>query len=151
MAKRIHFEDDIFYLNLLIRTFRDGLELDLDTELFLTRAIDDLGFIDDSLERLLEELSGNERLIERGEQLLNLQESEERFADALSRVLSGRGSLAEALLPFSERFGELRTKSLRRRALIDGATAFKSDTADDPYVVSQMELNELLKDDDPLR
>ncbi|MFA6507740.1 MAG: hypothetical protein WCT14_16685 [Treponemataceae bacterium] len=148
MAKRIHFEDDIFYLNLLIRTFRDGLELDLDIELFMTRAIDDLTFIDGAFEHLLAELSENERLLERGEQLMNLLEAEERFAEVLGRVLSGRGTLAQALTPFADRFAEIRTRSLRRRSVIDGATAFKSTVDDDPYVVSQVELNELLKDTD---
>ncbi len=148
MAKRIHFEDDIFYINLLIRTFRDGLELDLDAELFLPRAVDDLAFIDATLERLLSELTENERLLERSEQLLNLREAEERFVETLGRVVSGRGTLAQALVPFSERFAELKTNSLRRRSLIDGATALKNDTDDDPYVVSRLELNELLKDEE---
>ncbi len=147
MAKRIHFEDDIFYLNLLIRTFRDGLELDLDTELFLTRAIDDLSFIDGAFERLLEELGGNERLIDRSDHLMNLLEAEERFAETIGRVSSGRGTLAQAFAPFAERFAELRTKSLHRRSVIEGATAFRADEPDDPYVVSQVELNELLKEE----
>jgi hypothetical protein len=147
MAKRIHFEDDIFYLNLLIRTFRDGLELDLDTELFLTKAIDELSFIDDVFERLLDELGANERLIDRVDHLMNLLEAEERFAETVGRVFPVRRPHAQALSPFSERFAELRTKSLRRRSVIEGATAFKSDAADDPYVVSQVELNELLKEE----
>lgn len=147
MAKRIHFEDDIFYLNLLIRTFRDGLELDLDPELFLTHAVDDLNFIDDVLERLLGELSENERLIERGDQLLNLLEAEERFTNTIGRVVSGKGTLSQAFAPFLERFAELRTHSLRRRSEIEGASSFKSSVPDDPYVVSQMELNELLRED----
>ena len=148
MAKRIHFEDDIFYLNLLIRTFRDGLELDLDTGLFMTRSMDELNFIDGAFDRILSALTENERLIERSEQLLNLLEAEERFAEAVGRILSGRGSISEALAPFADRFAELRSKSLRRRSEIDGATAFSSQGADDPYVVSPFELNELLKDSD---
>lgn len=146
MAKRIHFEDDIFYLNLLIRTFRDGLELDLDLELFMTHAVDDLTFIDGTFERLLAELSGNERLLEREEQLMNLLEAEERFAEAIGRVMSGRGTLAQGLAPFADRLAEFRTRSLHRRSVIDGVTAFKSAQEEDPYVVSQIELNELLKE-----
>jgi hypothetical protein len=56
MAKRIHFEDDIFYLHACIRLTRDSLALDLDPELFLNKAMEDFGFIDMTLERLLREL-----------------------------------------------------------------------------------------------
>lgn len=148
MAKRIHFEDDIFYLNLLIRTLRDGFELDLDVELFLTRYVDDLTFIDNAFETLLSELTENERLIERGEQLLNLLEAEERFAEALGRALAARGTVAQGLQPFSERLVELRSRSMRRRSEINGATAFSGDGVDDADLVSPYELNELLKDAD---
>ncbi len=146
MAKRIHFEDDIFYLHACIRLTRDSLALDLDPELFLNEAMEDFGFIDMTLERLLRELLDNERLIERKEQLLNLFETEERFAELIAAIQEGRGSIAGALAPFSERFAEFRADSLRRRAEIDGATAFGSRTEDDTSLVSPFELNELLKD-----
>lgn len=145
MAKRIHFEDDIFYLNVLIRTLRDGIELDLDPELFLNRVVDDLTFVDAVATRLLAELTENERLIERNEQLLNLMEAEERFSETLGRVASGRGSIAQALTPFAERFAELRASSARRRNEIDATTTLGSPLDDDPNLVSSLELNELLK------
>lgn len=146
MAKRIHFEDDLFYMNACIRLERDSLALDLDPELFLNKAMDEFTFIDSTLGLLLKELLDNERLIERKEQLLNLFETEERFADLIAAIQEGRGSIAGALVPFSERFAEFRSESLRRRAEIDGATAFGSRTEDDSSLVSPFELNELLKD-----
>jgi len=147
MAKRIHFEDNIFYVNLLIRTFRDGLELDLDMELFLAHAFDELAFIDETLERLLASLSENERLLERGDQLMNLLEAEDRFAEAFGRLMSGKGTLAQGLEPFAERLSELKARSQKRLAMIEGASTLKSEVPDDPYVVSQVELNELLRED----
>jgi len=146
MAKRIHFEDDIFYLNLLVRTFKDGLELDLDADIFLNKIIDDLTFLDTTFERMLGNLSVNERLLDRNEQLLNLQEVEERFTEALAKVMSGRGTLSEALSPFFERFAELRARSLQRRSDIEETKAVKSDNENDPDLVSPFEMNELLKD-----
>jgi hypothetical protein len=146
MAKRIHFEDDIFYMHACIRVARDSLALDLDPELFLNKSMEDLSFIDTTLEHLLQDLLGNERLIERKEQLLNLAETEERFGELIAAIQTGRGSIASALTPFSERFAEFRSDSLRRRAEIDGATAFGARTEDDTSLVSPFELNELLKD-----
>jgi len=146
MAKRIHFEDDIFFLNLLVRTLKDGLELDLDADIFLNKIIDDLVFLDTTFERMLANLSGNERLLDRNEQLVNLQEVEERFADAVAKIMSGRGILSEALSPFFERFAELRVRSAKRRTEIEAATAYQSDSENDPNLVSPFEMNELLKD-----
>ena len=148
MAKRIHFEDDIFYLNLLIRTFRDGLELDLDVELFLAHTVDEMTFVDEMFDRLLAALAENERLIERGDQLLNLLEAEERFTEVLAKVMAGKGALAQGLAPFSERFAELKVRSQRRRSVIEDSASVKSTLSDDPYVVSQAELNELLREDE---
>jgi len=146
MAKRIHFEDDIFFLNLLVRMFKDGLELDLDAEIFLNKIIDDLTFLDMTFERILENLTGNERLLDRNEQLLNLQEVEERFADALAKIMSGRGTLSEALSPFLERFAEFRNRSMGRRSEIEGTKGFQSDSENGPDLVSPFEMNELLKE-----
>ncbi len=146
MAKRIHFEDDIFYLNLLVRTVNDGLELDLDANIFINKVMDDLTFLDTILERMLENLSGNERLLDRNEQLLNLQEVEERYTDTLVKIMSGRGTLSEALSPFFERFAELRTRSMERRSEIEGTKGFQADNENDPDLVSPFEMNELLKD-----
>jgi hypothetical protein len=147
MAKRIHFEDDIFYLHACIRIARDALALDLDSEFFLDKTMEDLVFIDTTLARLLKELLENERLIERKEQLLNLAETEERFGALIAALQTGQGSIAAGLAPFSERFAEFRSASLRRRAEIDGATAFGGrGTEDDSALVSPFELNELLKD-----
>jgi len=145
MAKRIHFEDDIFHLLSRIRMQRDALELDLDPSLFLDKTFDELEFIDSCLDKLLRSLLENERLIERQNQLLNLSESEEQFSDLCTAMQAGKGTVAEALVPFSDRFVEFRSRSLRRRAEIDGATSFAGNEENDPSVVSRFELNELLK------
>ncbi|GAB1481246.1 hypothetical protein MASR2M78_00610 [Treponema sp.] len=145
MAKRIHFEDDIFHLLARIRLYRDALELDLDPYLFLDKTFDDLEFLDRCLDKLLRSLLENDRLIERQSQLLNLSEAEELFSDLCTALQGGRGSLAASTLPFSQRFVEFRSCSLQRRAEIDGATSFAGNEENDPSVVSQLELNELLK------
>lgn len=144
MAKRIHFEDGIFYVEVLLRSARDALALELDPDLFLGKAADDTFFVDRTLDRLLTELLDNERLIERDDRLANLREAEGRFLALLDGWAEGRGSLAAAAAPYAERFEALRGRSAARIAEIDSSGPSGAE-ADDPSLVSSSELNELLK------
>jgi hypothetical protein len=146
MSKRIHFEDDIFYISLLIRNIRDALALDIDPELFVSRFADEVGFVDDVLAKLLAYLTDNERFIERDEQLANLGEAEGRFASALNLLQSGRGTVVEALAPFAERIAEWRAASLARTKTIDELLYRQGGAESDNSAVSSFEMNELLKD-----
>lgn len=145
MAKRIQFEDDIFYVNVIVRNLRDCLVLDLDPELFLERTVSEVAFADRALERLASELIGNERLIEREEQLLNLAEAEARFANLLMALSAGEGRIQSALLPFADRMVQWLEESRRRSSEIDGVSALRSSAENDPAIVSSFELNELLR------
>jgi hypothetical protein len=145
MGKRIHFEDDIFYLNTRIRNLTDMLSLDVDPDFFLEKTMDDLSFFHTSLGTILQSLLANDKFIEREEQLLNLAETEECFQGLLKTVLSGYNEISLSLQSFSDQLNDFRQCSAQRGSEIEGATAFKNHEADDPLVVSSMELNELLK------
>lgn len=145
MAKRIHFEDDIFYLTVGIRMTQDALALDVDADLFLEKTLGDLEFYSATLAALLEALVANERILEREEQLANLEDAEDRYAVLLRDLRGGRGSLGTALAPFEPRIAELDLASKERRSRMDSlAASFHGDDTD-PLVVSAEELNELLK------
>lgn len=145
MAKRIHFEDDIFYLLTILRTVDDAFALELDSDLFLQKIFDDLVFVDASLERLIGALRENAKLIERSEQLRNLVEAEDRLVEVYGKVIDGVGTTGEALAPFAQRFRELRTAARARRSELDGLLDFPADDAENGLVSSE-ELNELLRD-----
>ncbi len=145
MAKRIHIEEDIFYLLTLIRATDDAFSLDIDSEMFLERIVSDFEFLDKTFESLIEALRENEKLIERGEQLKNLVEAEIHLDEVIQKILDGRGQTAAALAPFSERFREFRTRSRARRSEIDGLLDFPSEV-EEPSLVSFDELNELLRE-----
>ncbi len=145
MGKRIHFEDDIFYLNTRIRNLSDMLSLEADPDFFLERTMDDLAFIDSCLGIILRSLLANEKFIEREEQLLNLAETEEYFQILLKNILSGRNGLCLGLQSFSDRLNELRLGSAQRATEIESVSTYTNHESEDPLVVSSMELNELLK------
>ncbi|HCM27132.1 MAG: hypothetical protein A2Z99_11715 [Treponema sp. GWB1_62_6] len=145
MAKRIQFEDDIFYISLIVRNLCDCLALDLDPDLFLERTVNEISFVERALDRMSIELIANDRLIERNEQLQNLAEAEARFADLLMALSSGEGRIQSALLPFADRLVQWLDDSRRRSLEIDGATTGTGPAENDPAVVSSLELNELLR------
>ncbi len=145
MGKRIHFEDDIFYLNTRIRNLEDMLSLEADPDFFLERTMDDLAFIDSCLGKILKSLLANEKFIEREDQLLNLAETEDYFQRLLKTVLSGHNELCLGLQSFSDRLNELLLGSAQRGTEIEGVSSFINHESEDPLVVSSMELNELLK------
>lgn len=148
MAKRIHFEDNIFFINLLIRSIRDAGQLELDPELFMLKLMDDLRFVDRILNTLLAELLANSRLLERQEQLVNIAETEERYMAVLNTIVNGHGYWARDLGPLVEDIELIKQSSRKRCSTILAETAVAPNRDEDQAVVSSFELNELLRGDD---
>jgi hypothetical protein len=143
MDKRINFEDTLFLLNLRLRMLYDMLNLDADPDVFLTITLEDLEFIDAALTLLLNELLGNERLIERDDQLFNVEELEDDMEKLYDRVLNGDDAIS-AIPMFKEQIETMRERSkerLKRIAEVKPVSQFTDST-----VVSSDELQELLKD-----
>ncbi len=148
MSKRLHFEDNIFFINILIRTIRDGLLLDLDSEYFLVKIMNDIGFIGDSLEKLLDELEKNERLLERQEQLLNLSDCEESYKATLMKIRSGNTIISNSSQTLMDKILVWQERSNARSIRISGLTSgWNQEDTDASAVVSSYELNELLKNE----
>ncbi|MDR1373706.1 MAG: hypothetical protein LBJ24_01905 [Treponema sp.] len=146
MNKHINFEDNIFVLNIRIRVIADSLILDTDPELFLEKTMDDADFININLGILLGSLIENERLIERDEQFHNLFETERQFAEILSELEFGQGSISGSRFPvICDRIAQIRENTIQRRKTIEDFISKTSKTPIDPMVVSSDELSELLK------
>ena len=144
MNKHINFEDNIFVFNLRIRMIQDLLILDTDPELFLNKTLDDLGFINSSLNILLSSLKDNYRLIERDEQFHNLAETERQFCEVLNEIDHGEGNISVLQYPeLREHIGILLGQSRERQKSINGLIAEGKDSALEP-VVGYNELQELL-------
>jgi hypothetical protein len=146
MNKRINFQDNIFVLNSRLKILRDILILDTDPALFLEKTIDDINFIDHTLDTLLEHLQDNSRLFERDEALDYLSDLEWEFSQFVGEFSGASGSISAAAYPaIQEQIRILRTRSAERRRQIDEIR----NTVSGPVMenaVSSDELSELLKD-----
>jgi hypothetical protein len=146
MNKRINFEDNIFILNVRIRMIRDILVLDTDPDLFLEKTMEDIDFINNTLEALLGNLIESKRLLERDTEFDNLSDLEWQFSQALAEFLNGSGNISAAQFPMLKgKIAMLRKYSQDRKKAMEDARSPAESPAAEP-VVSSLELSELLKD-----
>jgi len=145
MSNQANFENNIYILLVRIRMIRDILTLDTDPELFFDKTIEDIEFIDRTLNTLLLALLENNCFIEQNELFCHLSELEWQFEQILSEILSGSGGISAGEFPaVRDKLTIFRMNSLERRKSADttgAATGNKSEES----LVSSDELDELLK------
>ncbi|GHV71250.1 hypothetical protein AGMMS49928_22210 [Spirochaetia bacterium] len=146
MNKQSKVEDNIFAVNLRIKMLKDTALLDTDTGLFLDKILDDLEFIDQTLEALLKALEENSRLIRREGYYEDFSETEWQLNQLLSAFLNGSSSIFMDDNPLTrERISMLRMKSDARRKTIELSGVSEKKFSPEP-LVSGAELSELLRD-----
>lgn len=147
MEKHINYEDNAFIINTRIRLLNDMLLLEVDPSLFFQKTLDDIDFINTTLEALLNNLLANDKLIERDEQLHILLETEWYFSTVLHFLIDGQSSLAASFYPkLARKLESIGADSTRRQGVIREKEAVDSTPADTRRMVSTLELAELLKE-----
>ncbi len=104
MKSKIHYEEDLFFLNLQMKWVREGLQLQVDADYFQDKILADIRFLDATLDKILSTLKENASLIHRAEYLYNLVKVEGTFLELLNDVLGGTGDIREALIPYRNEF-----------------------------------------------
>jgi hypothetical protein len=146
MHKRVNFEDNIFILAARIRIIRDLLILDTDPDLFLEKTMDDIAFLDRTLDMLLGNLMANGRLMDRNEIFENLADLESQFIQVLSVLQNGSGNISAFNFPLiREKIQVLQNRSQERQKTIGKNREYEKETVLDGAVSSD-ELSELLRD-----
>jgi hypothetical protein len=144
MKNHINLEDNIFVLNIRLRMVHDTLILDTDEELFLTKTMDDLGFIDSNLSTLLARLQENLKFVGRSELFVNLAGTEQQFREVLHDFCHGKGNLSALRYPeLQERALLWSSHSHKRQEAIEKLIT-DSKQQDAELLVGQNELQELL-------
>ncbi len=108
MRNKIHYEDDLFFLNLQMKGVAEGLKLAIDADYFQDKILADLRFLDATLNRLYSTLKDNVNLIHRAEYLYQLVKSEGIFVEVMGNVLAASGEVSQALEPYKAEFAERR-------------------------------------------
>jgi len=148
MSQKIHYQDNIFFITILLKTLKDGLSLDIDSDFFLDKVLEDLDFIDSAIYRLTKELLSNERLIDRAEYLRETFGAEKQFSQLLSLLLNGEIAFSKEMTSFMNRLSDLQDKHRAlQQEIMESLHSGILDERDDVDVVSQDELSELLREE----
>lgn len=139
MATRVNYDDNLFFLHSLIKALRGGFQLELDSDYFRDKLVEDLFFVDRILQQIYEALRVNSYLINRREHLRELMRVKRSFADLLAGLLDEALPWAENLTAFRDKLQGARTQHVRDIADIQGIMEGTSPVEDPQDVVSQDE------------
>ena len=135
------FEDTIFILNIRIRMIKDTLRLSPSPDLFLQKTLDDLAFINNSLEHLAEMLMKDHGGIDEFEYL---SDTEWQFSQVLTELSLETSPFSINSFPeIHKTIGILRENGNTRRKALEEYTIDAEIALTEP-VVSSAELSGLL-------
>ena len=112
MAAKTNFDDNIFFLNTLVKTLKAGISLDIDPEYFREKIAEDIFFVDASLTRIYAALKESAHLIKRADYLRNLARAKRIYADFLTEVLESDLTFASNLDSYFSRLRAARSEHL---------------------------------------
>lgn len=92
MSQKIHYQDDLFILSVLVKALDATLSVEADSEFFHSRIIEDVSFLDKGIRTFHEMLSQNSHLLERIEYLKLLDRTANAFIDCLGKLETGHYS-----------------------------------------------------------
>jgi hypothetical protein len=149
MPQMIHYQDDLFFLSVQVKSLDSVLSTEADPEYFRERVLADIAFLDRNLRTFGSMLSQNALLIDRPEYLKLLERAVRAFAGILDKLLGSGYPRAEA---YAAQAAALRESLAAQRELLyalEGQLSTSlSDEAETDHV-SQDELSGLLREDEP--
>lgn len=108
--KVIHYEDNIFFLHLQVKTLKDGLKLDLAAGFFIQKIVQDIFFYATTIDHIYKKLKSNPHLLKRTEYLKNMQRLKKCFAELIDDILSKRAPLSQSFGSYVDRLVDISRK-----------------------------------------
>ena len=145
MTRRVNYEDNIFYLTLIFKSISASLLLNIDTDLYRDRIIEDIRFLDKTSASIYQSLKANHLMIDRFTHLKGLQKLNSKVIALLEDILEERFPLASSL---EQDFDLLQRIQSNRETELAGInemiTKQKESTDDQEPIVSEEEFKFLL-------
>ena len=107
MHQTIHFEDDLYFVNELINALEEGLNVKLDRQFFFDKIVEDIFFLDLTINKLAEALSENTQFVQVQQLMRTLQVAKLKFIELLGIILSGDSGMEDAFAPFDPKLRSL--------------------------------------------
>lgn len=103
MPEKIRYDDNIFFIRSLIRTLHDAIRLDVDIEYFADKILEDILFINASIQKIYGSLKNNSLLIRRNVYYHSIMKLKEAYVHFLNELRSTGGGVGNS-------FEHMRTK-----------------------------------------
>lgn len=104
MDRKIHFEDDIFYIVSFLKNLKDNLKLNIDKNFFLDKVVEDIFFVDSTIKKIYTILNQNKQMIHRFEHLHSLLRAKKQFIRLLDNILDEELVFAVHMSEFFQQF-----------------------------------------------
>ncbi len=108
MSARINYDDNLFYVSSWLKQLRTANKLDIDSDIFLHKIVEDILFIHEVLRKLNVNLQKNEAFIHRLEYLRMLVLTKKEYVHFIEELQVTTSAFAENLIPFHEQFMQCR-------------------------------------------
>lgn len=149
MTRRINYEDNIFYLKLMLKQLQSGLKLSIDSALYAEKIAADIAFLDKTVGGILHSLETNLMLLDRLELLKDLEGFARLFVQFLDEVLTNESGLLSEMADHVHAFQQIKERRLedtrRIREIINGSG---SGEVEADQIVSEEEFKFLLSQDE---
>ncbi|UCF97212.1 MAG: hypothetical protein JSV89_18875 [Spirochaetaceae bacterium] len=149
MTRRVNYEDNIFYLSLVFKGIAAGLKLNIDTDLYRDRIIEDIRFLDKTCSSIYQSLRANHLMIDRLTHLKGLMKLNSIFIELLEDVLEERYPLASALEQDFDLLQRIQsTREVELAGLKEMIAKLGDEGVDQEQIVSEQEFKFLLSSDE---
>jgi hypothetical protein len=108
MSARINYDDNLFYVSQWLKQLRAANRLDIDSDIFLHKIVEDILFIHEVLRKMSLNLQKNDSFIHRLEFLRMLVLTKKEFVQFLEELQVTTSAFAENLIPFHDQFMQCR-------------------------------------------
>lgn len=99
MAKRIHYDDNNFFLIVMIRNLHDAMKLNVDADYFAEKILEDTLFISMTIQRIYKTLIENNQLIHGPTYLHSIMNVKIAYGRLLEAILQAEDDFAAVFQP----------------------------------------------------
>ena len=106
MRENIHYEDNAYFLAAMIRNLHDAIKLNVDAEYFAVKILEDILFINTSIEQIYGTLKKNSQYIRKNIYLQSIMTVKLFYVKLLENILERQeyfGSMGDTLTPKLQR------------------------------------------------
>lgn len=145
MLHNIIFQDNIYHLARTIDLVKEGLMLDITRDYFFDKTVDDLLFIDASLQKTMKQLEANPKISGYVQILHTLHSCQERYIQLLDFILKNKSAMQEDFIPLLGKLQSIRNNQSIQSEESKNSIEKSDKNRDSRDMVSQNELSQLLK------